>query len=705
MKPPLFTKLLVANRGEIACRVMRTAKKLGIRTVAVFSEPDARAPHVALADESVCVGPAASSASYLNVGAIMQAIRDTGAAAVHPGYGFLSENAAFAEAVEAEGVAFVGPGPFAIQAMGDKIESKKLASEAGVSTIPGFQGVLQDEDEAAKVAAEVGFPVMIKASAGGGGKGMRIAWNEAEARSGFAVSSREAASSFGDDRIFIERYVQAPRHIEIQLIADSHGNCIYLPERDCSIQRRNQKVVEEAPAVGLSAETFRRMGEEAVALAKAVGYRSAGTVEFLVDASQQHYFLEMNTRLQVEHPVTEMVAGLDLVEQMIRVAAGEKLSLRQEDVSPKGWAIECRVYAEDPLRGFLPSIGTLSRYSPPTPAAVLAATPPTSSDGEGVDSLECVRVDDGCIEGGEISMYYDPMIAKLITHGKDREEARERMIAALDRYTIRGLRHNTNFLRSLMAHPRFISGQYTTGFIGEEFPDGYAGHQLAAAERLDLLACVAALQQAHQVQSRSAAPAESRSACASLLRLRIEADGEEEHDVEVAAAAGHVSVARGGEEGWHRSLRLLHSGLGAEGLLEAEVSGGEALASRLLAVQVHAQRPLGWEVTAFGTAFNVLVRSQRVAELSTYMKPPVASANSNSLVSPMPGVLVSVKVAAGDAVFLGQELCVVEAMKMQNVLLAERDGVVSEVLEQPGAVLSTDQPIVAFADKAAQKAA
>jgi len=468
---PLFKKLLVANRGEIACRVMRTAHRMGIETVAVYSEPDSRAPHVALAGQSVCVGSAASADSYLRIDRILDAIASTGAEAVHPGYGFLSENAAFSEAVEAAGVAFVGPAAFAINAMGDKIESKRLAAEAGVTTIPGFEGVIADADEAARVASDVGFPVMIKASAGGGGKGMRIAWDEAEARQAFGLSQREAAASFGDDRIFIERYVEKPRHIEIQLIADTHGNVVYLPERECSVQRRNQKVVEEAPAPHFSEATWRRMGEEAVQLAKAVGYRSAGTVEFLVDARDQHYFLEMNTRLQVEHPVTECVAGIDLVEEMIRVAAGEKLSIAQADVRRIGWAIESRVYAEDPLRGFLPSIGTLSAYRPPDEAACnKAADLAMRAEGEG----GLVRVDDGCAEGGEISVHYDPMIAKLITHGRDREHARQLMIAALERYVIHGsaLRHNLNFLRTIMGNDTFIAGKITTGFIPDQFPDG-----------------------------------------------------------------------------------------------------------------------------------------------------------------------------------------------------------------------------------------
>ena len=531
---PPFSKLLVANRGEIACRVMRTAKRLGIRTVGIFSEPDAQLPHVRMADEAICVGGAASADSYLHIDRVMEAVRSTGATAVHPGYGFLSENAAFAEAVTAAGAAFVGPPAGAIRAMGDKIESKRLAAAAGVSTIPGVLGVLGSAEEAVRVANEVGYPVMLKASAGGGGKGMRIAYNDAEAAAGFTLSAAEAASSFGDDRIFVERYVEQPRHIEIQLIADGHGSVLYLPPRECSIQRRNQKVVEEAPAPFLAEETVRTMGEEAVSLAKAVGYTSAGTVEYLVDAqqararpktctrlpprasrparatsphtpphftsmragasawprelrracscappcsarpAQRHYFLEMNTRLQVEHPVTEEVTGVDLVELMIRAAAGERLPLTQADVAARGWSFECRVYAEDPLRGFLPSVGTLSTYTPPqslpcTSAAAAAATAAGADAAVIAAASEgMVRVDDGVEEGGEISVHYDPMIAKLITHAPSREAARLVMIEALDRYAIQGVRHNINFLRSLVDHPRFAEGRLTTAFIPEE---------------------------------------------------------------------------------------------------------------------------------------------------------------------------------------------------------------------------------------------
>ena len=810
----LFDSLMVANRGEIACRIMRTAKRLGIKTIAVYSEADARAPHVRLADQAVCIGKAASSESYLKVDTIIEAMRATGAQAVHPGYGFLSENAAFSEAVEAEGKAFVGPGPFAIRAMGDKIESKKLAAEAGVDTIPGFLGVLSGEDEAAKVAAEVGFPVMIKASAGGGGKGMRVAWNEEEARQGFTLSSREAASSFGDDRIFIERYVENPRHIEIQLIADAHGNAVYLPERDCSIQRRNQKVVEEAPAPGLSARAVKAMGEQAVALAKAVGYRSAGTVEFLIDSREQHYFLEMNTRLQVEHPVTESVAGVDLVEEMIRVAAGEKLRLTQEQVQRKGWAMECRVYAEDPLRGFLPCVGTLSRYQHPDEAAVVRASalaaetrsgagesahapahphartlartlphtrlspsrhpaphathtqpaPPRPhthalgpfaaqedhhgpSMGSGVVSTSfgqfgvrpggasvsdvepgnwvevdastmagTVRVDDGVEEGGEISIHYDPMVSKLITHGRDRDHARELMSAALDRYHVAGVRHNLNFLRTLMNNDRFAAGNVATSFIPDEFPTGYLGHEMSSAERLDLIAAAAALQFSAE---RSLLPAAAL-ANGLPLSVKLDAEGEAEHNLVVAPlgapgalpAVGEpfaLSVEGGGDgdgaAAWSRALTVRSSGLGASSLFEADVAS-EAVggAARPLAVQVHGKKQLGWSVVAYGMKYDVLARSPRAAALTSFMRAPASSALTNSLLSPMPGTLLAVAVAAGDKVAIGQSLCTVEAMKMQNVLVAERDGVVKEVLAQPGAVLATDQPILSFVDAKAAAA-
>ena len=668
-----------------------------------------------------------------------------GAEAVHPGYGFLSENAEFAEAVTAAGAAFVGPGAFAIRAMGDKIESKRLAASAGVSTIPGVESVLKNADEAVQVAKQVGYPVMLKASAGGGGKGMRIAYDDAEAAAGFALSAAEAASSFGDDRIFIERYVEQPRHIEIQLIADGHGNTLYLPPRECSIQRRNQKVVEEAPAPNLDPETYRAMGEEAVALARAVGYQSAGTVEYLVDAQQRHYFLEMNTRLQVEHPVTEEVAGVDLVELMLRVAAGERLPMTQADIAPRGWSFECRVYAEDPLRGFLPSVGTLSTYQPPdtvtcaTAAAAALACDPSAAAAEVAACKDGkVRVDDGVEEGGEISVHYDPMIAKLVTHGPSREAARLLMLQALDRYTIRGVRHNLNFLRSLLDHPRFAAGELTTAFIPDEFPDGYSGHQLTTSQHADLLACTAALQFAHDRRREALATAEapfetlSRHRVSRALRMRLadpSISAVEEQDVEVSLAQAHsqsnvgallpagvvlhVSGSDASVDGaatatpWTRTIRLMRSGLGPGALLEAQfVEEGASGAERPMAMQVASRMPpLGWEVIAFGTTFSVLARPPSVAALETFMKPPPRSALDDALISPMPGTLLQVSVEAGDRVVLGQELCVVEAMKMQNVLHATRDGVVKELLTKPGETLAADQPIIAFEEQIGEEAA
>ncbi|MEL0123882.1 MAG: acetyl/propionyl/methylcrotonyl-CoA carboxylase subunit alpha, partial [Paracoccaceae bacterium] len=453
----MFSKILIANRGEIACRVIKTARKMGIKTVAIYSDADRNALHVAMADEAVHIGPPPANQSYIVIDKVMQAIRQSGAEAVHPGYGFLSENSKFAEALDAEGVAFVGPPVGAIEKMGDKITSKKIAQEAGVSTVPGYMGLIEDAEEAVRISQEIGYPVMIKASAGGGGKGMRIAWNDTETREGFQSSKNEAANSFGDDRIFIEKFVTQPRHIEIQVLADSHGNCIYLGERECSIQRRNQKVVEEAPSPFLDPGTRKAMGEQACALAKAVGYTSAGTVEFIVDGEKNFYFLEMNTRLQVEHPVTELITGVDLVEQMIRVAHGEKLSIRQSDVKLNGWAIESRLYAEDPYRNFLPSIGRLSTYRPPT---------------ESSTETSVVRNDTGVFEGGEISMYYDPMIAKLCTWAPDRLGAIEHMRLALDRFEVEGIGHNLPFLSAVMDHPKFVKGDITTAFIAEEYPDG-----------------------------------------------------------------------------------------------------------------------------------------------------------------------------------------------------------------------------------------
>ncbi|MDA0852879.1 MAG: acetyl/propionyl/methylcrotonyl-CoA carboxylase subunit alpha, partial [Proteobacteria bacterium] len=481
----MFSKILIANRGEIACRVIKTARKMGIKTVAIYSDADRNALHVAMADEAVHIGPPPANQSYIVIDKVMQAIRQSGAEAVHPGYGFLSENSKFAEALDAEGVAFVGPPVGAIEKMGDKITSKKIAQEAGVSTVPGYMGLIEDAEEAVRISQEIGYPVMIKASAGGGGKGMRIAWNDTETREGFQSSKNEAANSFGDDRIFIEKFVTQPRHIEIQVLADSHGNCIYLGERECSIQRRNQKVVEEAPSPFLDPATRKAMGEQACALAKAVGYTSAGTVEFIVDGEKNFYFLEMNTRLQVEHPVTELITGVDLVEQMIRVAHGEKLSIRQSDVKLNGWAMESRLYAEDPYRNFLPSIGRLSTYRPPA---------------ESSTETSVVRNDTGVFEGGEISMYYDPMIAKLCTWAPDRLGAIEHMRLALDRFEVEGIGHNLPFLSAVMDHPKFVKGDMTTAFIAEEYPDGFEGVILDEAALKSIAASCAAMNRVAEIR-------------------------------------------------------------------------------------------------------------------------------------------------------------------------------------------------------------
>uniref|UniRef100_I3K5Z7 Propionyl-CoA carboxylase alpha chain, mitochondrial n=1 Tax=Oreochromis niloticus TaxID=8128 RepID=I3K5Z7_ORENI len=609
-----FDKILIANRGEIACRVIKTCKKMGIQTVAVHSDVDSSAVHVKMADEAVCVGSAPTSKSYLNMDAIMDAIRVTGAQAVHPGYGFLSENKEFAKRLAAEGVAFIGPDTHAIQAMGDKIESKLIAKAAKVNTIPGFDGVVKTAEEAVKIAQEIGYPVMIKASAGGGGKGMRIAWNDEETREGFRFSSQEAASSFGDDRLLIEKYIDNPRHIEIQVLADKHGNALWLNERECSIQRRNQKVVEEAPSTFLDPVTRRAMGEQAVQLAKAVQYSSAGTVEFLVDSKKNFYFLEMNTRLQVEHPITECITGLDLVEQMIRVAKGYQLQHTQDDIPINGWAIECRVYAEDPYKSFgLPSIGRLSQYQEPL-------------------DLDKVRVDSGIQEGSDISIYYDPMISKLITYGATRAEALGRMEDALDNYVIRGVTHNIPLLREIITHPRFVSGHISTNFLPEVYPDGFKGHQLEADAKRELLASAAVLYIAAELRSAKVLGTQSGSPM----------DG-----------------------------------------AKVEVWGALNLASPLLPLTINGtQRML--QVTHSYVLFKVRVLSKLAAELNSYMPEKVSEDTSSILRSPMPGTVVAVSVKPGDTVAEGQEICVIEAMKMQNSLTAVKQAKVKSVHCKPG---------------------
>ncbi|XP_072513608.1 propionyl-CoA carboxylase alpha chain, mitochondrial [Salminus brasiliensis] len=639
-----FDKILIANRGEIACRVIKTCKKMGIKTVAVHSDVDSSSVHVKMADEAVCVGPAPTSKSYLNMDAIMEAIRQTGAQAVHPGYGFLSENKEFARRLAAEGVSFIGPDTHAIQAMGDKIESKLLAKAAKVNTIPGFDGVVKDAEEAVKIAGEIGYPVMIKASAGGGGKGMRIAWNDEETREGFRFSSQEAASSFGDDRLLIEKYIDNPRHIEIQVLADKHGNALWLNERECSIQRRNQKVVEEAPSTFLDPVTRRAMGEQAVSLAKAVKYSSAGTVEFLVDSKKNFYFLEMNTRLQVEHPITECITGLDLVQQMIRVAKGYKLQHKQEDIPINGWAIESRVYAEDPYKSFgLPSIGRLSQYEEPI-------------------NLAGVRVDSGIQEGSDISIYYDPMISKLVTYGATRAEALKKMEDALDNYVIRGVTHNIPLLREIIVHPRFISGDISTNFLPEVYPEGFKGHPLVAGEQRELLAAAAALYVATQLRSQKF-----------LGQQRVQSVSQEQRSWELCVELGKgvhmLGVSRSGS-----SYTVEIDGE------KVEVSGEWNLASALLPLTINGNhrvlqclsRNSSGEITLqyLGTSFKVRVLSKLAASLSKHMPEKIPEDTSSILRSPMPGTVVAVSVKPGDTVAEGQEICVIEAMKMQNSMTA-----------------------------------
>ena len=666
----MFKKILVANRGEIACRVIKTAREMGIRTVAVYSDADVHALHVKMADEAVHIGPAPSAQSYLVIDKIIAAAKATGAEAIHPGYGFLSEKAAFSAACEANGIAFIGPSPKAIEAMGDKITSKKLAAEAGVSTVPGFMGLIDDEAHAAEIAAQIGYPVMIKASAGGGGKGMRIAWNNAEAREGFALSRSEAKSSFGDERIFIEKFITEPRHIEIQVLGDKHGTVLYLNERECSIQRRNQKVIEEAPSPFLDAATRKAMGEQAVALAKAVGYTSAGTVEFIVDGKRKFYFLEMNTRLQVEHPVTELITGIDLVEQMIHVAAGEKLALKQSDVKINGWAIESRLYAEDPYRNFLPSIGRLTRYRPP-------------QEGEQRDKT-ILRNDTGVYEGGEISMFYDPMIAKLCTWGPDRTTAINAMQEALDDFEVEGIGHNLPFLCAVMGHERFRSGNITTAFIAEEFPEGFKGVAPSADELADL-ARVAAF-----IHVRGEARASEISGTMENHRRKLGTDwvvtiGKQEFPVTVKPEAVGHQVSVGSEK----------SMLVSSAWQTGQPHGHFRFNGRELSVKISTS-PKGLRLRRRGMDVVAAVRSLRNAELAKLMLKKVAKDTSKLLLCPMPGLVRSIAVAVGDAVEPGQAVAVVEAMKMENVLRAERKAKVKRVAAKVGESLAVDQLIMEF---------
>ncbi len=667
----MFDKILIANRGEIACRVIRGAKRLGIATVAVYSEADAGALHVELADEAVAIGPAPAAESYLVIDKIVTACKQTGAKAVHPGFGFLAENPDFVEALEAEGLVFIGPPPGAIRAMGDKIESKRLAAEAGVSTVPGHLGVIADEAEAARVAAEIGYPVMLKASAGGGGKGMRMALDDAEARSGFRSAGNEARASFGDARVFIEKFIEAPRHIEIQVLADGHGNMVHLGERECSIQRRHQKVIEEAPSPFVDARMRAAMGAQAIALAKAVGYRSAGTVEFIVDKNKNFYFIEMNTRIQVEHPVTEMITGLDLVEWMIRVAAGEALAFGQDEVALTGWALECRVYAEDPLRGFLPSAGRLTRYREPPAGPRL-------------------RVDSGVTEGAEITVFYDPMIAKVVTHGDTRDAAIREMQAALDAFYIRGINHNMRFLAAVMANDRFRDGRLSTDFIDEAFPGGFKEAAVPAPLRA-VMTAVAAFAQRRGAE-RVPVPDEFADEPA---RAPVPLD---DWVVRIAGEAAAVTL-----EPVDGGTRVTGAGPGAAGdcVVESDWRPGEALFfgridGRPITVQIDRDGPF-LHLTHGGARIEALVLRPNVAALAARMPVRQAPDLARYLLSPMPGLLVRVTVAAGQEVKAGEALAIIEAMKMENVLRAERDGVIARIHAEPGASLAVDDAILEFA--------
>ncbi|PWC74244.1 acetyl/propionyl/methylcrotonyl-CoA carboxylase subunit alpha [Azospirillum sp. TSH64] len=666
----MFEKILIANRGEIACRVIRTARRMGIKTVAVYSDADRNALHVEMADEAVHIGAAPSAQSYLLIDRIVEACKQTGAQAVHPGYGFLSEKREFQEALAAAGIAFIGPDAHAIQAMGDKIESKKLAKAAGVSTVPGYLGVIADDSEAVTIARDIGYPVMIKASAGGGGKGMRVAWNDEEAREGFRSATNEARSSFADDRVFVEKYIQQPRHIEIQLLADGQGTCLYLHERECSIQRRHQKVIEEAPSPFLDPATRKAMGEQAVALANAVQYKSAGTVEFIVDAERNFYFLEMNTRLQVEHPVTELITGLDLVELMIRVAAGEKLTLRQEDVQLNGWAVEARVYAEDPFRNFLPSTGRLTHYRPP------AAGPH-------------VRVDTGVFEGGEISMYYDPMIAKLCSWGQTRDEAIAEMREALDQYYIRGVSHNIPFLASLMANQRFVDGRLTTNFIAEEYPNGFHASDLPPEDPAVLVAVGAVIHRSlndRDIQISGKMPGNKVTVRDDWV---VVLDGTQHpvhlHPADSAAQRIGYTVDVGGTHHTVRSDWRI-----GEPLFRGTVNG--------TAVCVQIDRVgIGYRLHHSGSQAIVKVLTPKAAKLDALMPVKAPPDMSKFLLSPMPGLLVSLSVSEGQEVKAGEVLAVVEAMKMENILRASQDGTVAKIHAAPGSSLAVDQKIVEFA--------
>jgi propionyl-CoA carboxylase alpha chain len=661
----MFKKILIANRGEIACRVIRTARKMGIKTVAVYSEADKDALHVLSADEAVCIGPAPSKESYLVMEKIIAACKETGAEAVHPGYGFLSENEEFSRRLEEEGIKFIGPKHYSVGKMGDKIESKKLAQAAGVSTIPGHNEAISGPDEAVKIAQKIGYPVMIKASAGGGGKGLRVAYNDKEAHEGFASCVNEARNSFGDDRVFIEKFVEEPRHIEIQVLGDAHGNVIYLNERECSIQRRHQKVIEEAPSPFLDAQTRKKMGEQAVALAKAVNYESAGTVEFVVGKNRDFYFLEMNTRLQVEHPVTEFITGLDLVEQMIRVAAGEKLTITQADVKINGWAMECRINAEDPFRGFLPSTGRLTWFNPPA-------------------ASDTVRVDTGVYEGGEISMFYDSMIAKLIVHGKDRAQAITRMRNALNAFVIRGISSNIPFQAALMQHPRFQSGNFNTGFIAEEYPQGFDASMVPHDDPALLAAVAAFVHRSYQDRAAKISgqlPGHERQVGDEWVVLR---KGYDRYPVVAKPVEGGYVVDYEGKpytilSNWQLGQILFHG----------------ACNGTPFTLQVERHR-MTYQLFHWGTRADVMVMTARAAELLSMMPIKAPPDLSRFLLSPMPGLLREIAVEVGMEVKQGEKLVVIEAMKMENILRAEHDCKVKKITAKVGDSLAVDEVIIEF---------
>ncbi|WP_296508477.1 acetyl/propionyl/methylcrotonyl-CoA carboxylase subunit alpha [Rhodoferax sp.] len=681
----MFTKILIANRGEIACRVIATAKKMGIKTVAVYSDADKEARHVALADEAVHIGPAPSRESYLQAEKIIAACKQTGAQAVHPGYGFLSENEAFAKRCEDEGIAFIGPKAFSIAAMGDKIASKKLALEAKVNTIPGYNDAIAGPEQAVEIAKGIGYPVMIKASAGGGGKGLRVAFNDKEAFEGFASCQNEARNSFGDDRIFIEKFVQEPRHIEIQVLGDSHGNVIYLNERECSIQRRHQKVIEEAPSPFISDATRKAMGEQAVQLAKAVKYQSAGTVEFVVGKDQDFYFLEMNTRLQVEHPVTECITGLDLVELMIRVAAGEKLPLTQADVKRDGWAIECRINAEDPFRNFLPSTGRLVRFAPPEQSMWQGDTA----------HLQGVRVDTGVQDGGEIPMFYDSMIAKLIVHGRDRNDAIAKMREALNGFVIRGVSSNIPFQAALLAHPKFVTGDFNTGFIAENYGKGFFAEDVPHDDAAFLTAMAAFVRRKSRERAAGMSgqlPGYAVDAGKDYVVVTLDAAGNNRytpvHVDEFEGETGSAQVKVGASSYVIRSKSRLN---------DIAITG--TVNGKSFTAQVERgtpKNPLALRVQHNGTRIDALVMSPRMAELHKLMPHKAPPDMSRYVLSPMPGLLVDVAVVPGQKVQAGERVAVIEAMKMENVLFAAADGVVGKVLAAKGESLSVDQAIVEF---------